>query len=90
MISVDAITACPYDIVMATLLIRNLDEIVAERLRVQARLKGVSVEEEARRVLAEGTVVTRQEALERMAAIRSRQKPNKTRAVDLIREDRDR
>jgi plasmid stability protein len=75
---------------MATLLIRNLDEIVAERLRVQARLKGVSVEEEARRVLAEGTVVTRQEALDRMAAIRSRQKPNKTRAVDLIREDRDR
>jgi len=75
---------------MATLLIRNLDEIVAERLRVQARLKGVSVEEEARRVLAEGTVITRQEALERMAAIRSRQKPNKTRAVDLIREDRDR
>jgi len=75
---------------MATLLIRNLDEIVAERLRVQARLKGVSVEEEARRVLAEGTVVTRQEALERMAAIRSRQKLNKTRAVDLIREDRDR
>ena len=75
---------------MATLLIRNLDEVVAERLRVQARLKGVSVEEEARRVLAEGTMVTRQEALERMAAIRSRQKPNKTRAVDLIREDRDR
>ena len=75
---------------MATLLIRNLDEIVAERLRVQARLKGVSVEEEARRVLAEGTVITRRDALERMAAIRSRQKPNKTRAVDLIREDRDR
>lgn len=75
---------------MATLLIRNLDEIVAERLRVQARLKGVSVEEEARRILADGTVLTRQEALERMAAIRSRQKPNKTRAVDLIREDRDR
>ena len=75
---------------MATLLIRNLDEVVAERLRVQARLKGVSVEEEARRVLAEGTVITRQEALERMAAIRDRQKPNKTRAVDLIREDRDR
>ena len=75
---------------MATLLIRNLDEVVAERLRVQARLKGVSVEEEARRVLAEGTVITRQEALQRMAAIRNRQKPNKTRAVDLIREDRDR
>jgi hypothetical protein len=48
------------------------------------------VEEEARRTLAEGTALTRGEALERMAAIRSRQKPNKTRAVDLIREDRDR
>ncbi len=75
---------------MATLLIRNLDELVAERLRVQARLKGVSVEEEARRILADGTVLTREDALERMAEIRSRQKPNKTRAVDLIREDRDR
>jgi plasmid stability protein len=75
---------------MATLLIRNLDEIVAERLRAQARLKGVSVEEEARRILADGTVLTREAALARMAAIRGRQKPNKTRAVDLIREDRDR
>jgi hypothetical protein len=48
------------------------------------------VEEEARKTFAEGPVLTREEALERMAAIRSRQKPNKTRAVDLIREDRDR
>jgi len=75
---------------MATLLIRNLDDIVAERLRAQARVKGVSVEEEARRILAEGTTMTREEALKRIMEIRSRQKPNKTRAVDLIREDRDR
>jgi plasmid stability protein len=75
---------------MATLLIRNLDDTVAERLRVQARLKGVSVEEEARRILSEGTTLTREEALQRMAEIRARQKPNRTRAVDLIREDRDR
>ena len=40
---------------MATVIIRNLDDKVAERLRLQARLRGVSVEEEARRVLAEGT-----------------------------------
>ena len=90
MIAFDAITSEGYADAMATLLIRNLDQIVAERLRSQARLKGVSVEEEARRILAEGTVLTREEALKRMAAIRSRQKPNKTRAVDLIREDRDR
>jgi plasmid stability protein len=75
---------------MATLLIRNLDEVVAERLRSQARLKGVSVEEEARRILADGTTLTREEALKRIMALRARQKPHKTRAVDLIREDRDR
>ncbi len=75
---------------MATLLIRNLDDIVAERLRAQARLKGVSVEEEARRILATGTAVTREEALRRIMEIRSRQKPHKSRAVDLIRRDRDR
>jgi plasmid stability protein len=75
---------------VATLLIRNLDDIVAERLRAQARLRGVSVEEEARRIIAEGTTMTREEALKRIMEIRSRQKPNKTRAVDLIREDRDR
>ena len=75
---------------MATLLIRNLDDIVAERLRAQARLKGVSVEEEARRILANGTTVTREEALRRIMEIRSRQQPHKSRAVDLIRKDRDR
>jgi plasmid stability protein len=32
---------------MARLFIRNLDDAVIERLRVQARLKGVSVEEGA-------------------------------------------
>ena len=36
---------------MATIIIRNLDDEVAERLRLQARLRGVSVEQEARRVL---------------------------------------
>jgi len=42
---------------MATVIIRNLDDKVAERLRLQGRLRGVPVEEEARRVLAEGTRV---------------------------------
>jgi len=75
---------------MATLLIRNLDEVVAERLRVQAQLKGVSVEEEAHRILLEGTTLTREEALRRIMEIRARQKPHKSRAAGLIREDRDR
>jgi len=35
---------------MANVIIRNLDDQVARRLCLQARLKGVSVEQEARRV----------------------------------------
>ena len=79
-----------YDIAMATLLIRTLEDQVAERLRLQARLKGVSVEEEARRLLAEGTRLSRREFAAEAAAMRARQRPNKTRAADLIREDRSR
>ena len=75
---------------MATIIIRNLDDLVAARLRLRARLKGVSVEEEARRVLDEGTKLTRVEIAARAAAIRATQKLNKTNATDLIREDRDR
>lgn len=75
---------------MATIIIRNLDDLVAERLRLRAKLKGVSVEEEARRVLDEGTKLTRAEIAARAASIRASQKLNKTNAVDLIREDRDR
>ena len=75
---------------MATIIIRNLDDLVAERLRLRARLKGVSVEEEARRVLAEGTKLTRHEIAEEAAVIRARQKPHKSRAVDILRHYRDR
>jgi len=75
---------------MATIIIRNLDDEVAERLRLQARLRGVSVEQEARRVLAEGTHIGRAEIAEQAAAIRARQRPHRSRGVDLIREDRER
>lgn len=75
---------------MASIVIRNLDELVAERLRLQARLHGVSVEEEARRILDEGTRLTRRQIAAEAAAIRAEQKPHHSRAVDLIREDRDR
>jgi plasmid stability protein len=75
---------------MAAIIIRNLDDGVAARLRVQARLRGTSVEEEARRILAEGTRLSRQQFLEEADAMRARQRRNRTRAVDLIREDRDR
>jgi plasmid stability protein len=75
---------------MASIIIRNLDDAVAARLRIQARLRGTSVEEEARRILAEGTRLSRQQFLAEADAMRARQRRNRTRAVDLIREDRER
>lgn len=75
---------------MATIIIRNLDDEVADRLRLQARLRGVSVEQEARRILAEATRPTRAELAARAAAIRARQRPHQSRAVELIRNDRSR
>jgi len=75
---------------MASIVIRHLDEKVAARLRVQARLRGVSVEREARRLLAEGTALSRAEIAARARAIRARQKRHGSRAAQLVREDRER
>ena len=79
-----------YASAMATIVVRNLDDQVAERLRAQARLKGISLEQEVRRILTEGSALSRKEIAARAALIRARQRPSSVRAVDLIREDRDR
>ena len=75
---------------MATIIVPDLDDEVAERLRLQAQLRGVSLEEEARRVLTEGTRPTRAEIATRAAEIRTGQRPHQSRGVRLIRKDRDR
>ena len=75
---------------MATLIVRNLDDEVAERLKLQARLRGTSVEQEARRVLTEGTKLSRKEIAAEAAAMRARLPRASVSSVDLIREDRDR
>jgi plasmid stability protein len=75
---------------VATIIIRNLDQWVAERLKLQAKLKGVSVEEEARRILAEGTRLSRKEIAEQARAMRARLRFDPTPAAAYIREDRDR
>src|SRR5690242_21581157 len=59
-------------------------------LKLQARLRGSSVEQEARRLLTEGTKLSRKEIAAEAAAMRARQPVHRTRGVDLIREDRDR
>jgi len=75
---------------MVTIIIRDLDDEVAERLRLQARLRGVSVEQEAKRLLAEGTQPSRAEIAARAAAIRARQRPHRSRGIDQLRKDRER
>jgi plasmid stability protein len=75
---------------MADFLIRNLDKSVADRLRQQARQRGVSLAEEIRRILTLHARTTRAEQVEELRAFRARQKPHRSNAVDLIREDRDR
>jgi plasmid stability protein len=75
---------------MAQILVRNLDDAVVDRLKLRAKEKGTSLEQEARTILTEASRMTRAEVVKRLEAFRAMQKPNKTRAADLIREDRDR
>jgi antitoxin FitA len=75
---------------MGQILIRNVDDTVLAKLRLRAKSKGTSLEQEARTILSEAASMTRKEFADRAAAIRAQQRANETRAVDLIREDRDR
>ncbi len=57
---------------MAQILIRNLDEAVIAALRQRAVEAGTSLEEEARRALASSAGLTREAALARLDAVRTR------------------
>lgn len=74
---------------MGQILIRNLDDAVLEALRGRAREHGFSVEEEARRALAAAVGVSREEALRRIDAIRTRigRLPGPT-SLEILRQDR--
>jgi plasmid stability protein len=78
---------------MADVKVRNLDERVARALRTRAKSRGVSLEEEVRRSLAE-TIALRQDAFARRAAAcraatsgRRRRRPSDS--VVIIRRERD-
>jgi plasmid stability protein len=75
---------------MAQLLVRNLDDAVVEHLRLRARRRGTSLEQEVRQILTEATSVSRGDIARRAAEVRARQAPNTSRAAALIREDRER
>ena len=62
---------------MATMTIRNLDDALKGRLRVRAAMHGVSMEEEARRILTAALVtgVREESGADLYAAIRNRIEP---------------
>ena len=62
---------------MATMTIRNLDDELKGRLRLRAAMHGVSMEEEARRILAAALVngVREESGADLYAAIRNRVEP---------------
>jgi plasmid stability protein len=78
---------------MADVKVRNLDERVADVLRTRARQRGVSLEEEIRRTLAESVEADMQAFARRVAALRAAtadQSPDpELDSVRLIREQRD-
>jgi antitoxin FitA len=70
---------------MATLTIRNIDEQVKSRLRVNAAIKGVSMEEEVRQVLARAVLMPANDADagNLFSKIRARMDANGFKGVDL-------
>jgi plasmid stability protein len=75
---------------MAQLLVRNLDDAVVERLKLRARSRGTSLEQEVRTILTTAAQAGRAEIAQHLETLRAEQRAGSVSVVDLIREDRDR
>jgi plasmid stability protein len=74
---------------MGQIVIRNLDEAVLVALRKRAAASGTSMEEQARRALAQAVGLDREAALRRLDEIRSAIGPlGRASIVDDLRRDR--
>jgi len=74
---------------MADILIRNLDEETARRLKEKAKARGASVSDTVREMIKEGLRPTKAEAWAAAEAFRKKIGPIKGDSVADIREDRD-
>jgi len=74
---------------MADILVRNLDDDVARRLKEKAKAKGQSVNETAREAIAAYVKPSKAEAWAAIDSIRKKIGPIKGDSVKDIREDRD-
>jgi plasmid stability protein len=57
---------------MGQILIRNIDDAVLDALRRRASQQGISLEQEARATLSRSVGLTREQAVERLDAVRQR------------------
>jgi plasmid stability protein len=75
---------------MAQVVIRNLDDVVVERLKARAVAEKKSLEQTLRDLLTEAARPSRTEIIAEMRRIRAMTpRPLSTDSTDLIREDRD-
>jgi antitoxin FitA len=75
---------------MGQVIVRRLDDAVIAAHKQRARMRGVSLEQQLRDVLAEAARPSREELLQRLAVARALTPPGPRKlAEDLIREDRD-
>jgi len=74
---------------MVDILVRNVDEDTAERLKQKAAAKGVSISETAREALAAYVKPSREELIKGLDRIRSMSPLSDVNSTELIREDRD-
>jgi plasmid stability protein len=74
---------------MADILVRNLDDDTARRLKEKAKAKGASVSDTVREMIKEGLRPTKEEAWAAADAFRKKIGPIKGDSVADIREDRD-
>ncbi|BBK33351.1 hypothetical protein EDC65_5506 [Stella humosa] len=76
---------------MGQILVRNLDDLVIERLKHRARLANLSLEQQVREILQEAARPNREQLLAEMDRIRATTRGRITvDSTDVIREERER
>ncbi len=74
---------------MTDILVRNLDEDTARRLKEKAKAKGTSVSDTVREMIKQGLRPTKEEAWAAADAIRKKIGKVSGDSTDIIRKDRD-
>ena len=74
---------------MVDILVRNVDDDTARRLKEKAKAKGASLSDTAREALTQFVQPSRQELVKELDRIRSMSPYSDVDSTDLIREDRD-